>query len=594
MQLRDYQQNAIDSIVEHAKNGVTRQVIVLATGLGKTVIFGHLPSRVRDKGKKSLIIAHREELIDQAKDKIADIDKTLRVQIEQGDREVDTSKEYDVVIASVPTIGRRGSKRIRKFNPDEFGLIVIDECHHSTAETYRSILEYFGVDKEKDAKKSTNGKVLLGVTATPSRSDHIGLDEIFDKITFSYDLRQGIANKYLCDIKAFGIATGSDLSGLHTRMGDFVNEELADAVNTDERNQLVVESYTELAPHTKALCFAADVAHVLKLTEWFKKAGYKAEYVTGDLDKEVRKKTLERFKNGETEVIVNCNVLTEGYDCPGIQTILMARPTKSSVAYSQMIGRGTRTSPGKEFLNLIDFVDNTGKNQLATVHSLFGTPKTLKTGKSGKLVTEIAAQVQKVLDLYPEYPVEDITDWSDDGIDKIIKKIDIFAQAELPKAVKEFSKFAWEPVFGGYKIQFPQKDDNALIEQLFILENMLGHHDIKVESFTPVTPTYATGFKKWAKLGEEKIGEFDGLEQAFQRADAWVDENKSDYSTMLNQDSKWRKDPPTDGQLNLLAKFGIMVPKNTKGEVIATKGQCSVLISKAISERRARGQWRKV
>lgn len=593
MQLRDYQQEAIDSIVKHAKEGVARQVIVLATGLGKTVIFGHLPSKVRDRGKKSLIIAHREELIDQAKEKMLAIDPTLKIAIEQGDRKAEDLEEpFDVVVASVPTIGRKGSARIKKFNPDEFGLIVIDECHHSTAETYKNVLEYFGVlkDSPEDAQ-STKGKVLLGVTATPSRSDHIGLDHIFDKITFSYDLRKGIENKYLCDIKAFSIATRSDLSGLHSRMGDFVNEELAEAVNTDERNQLVVESYKELVPNTKALCFAADVDHVIKLTGWFQKAGFKAEFITGELDKDKRRDILERFEKGETEVLVNCNVLTEGYDCPSIQTILMARPTKSSVSYSQMIGRGTRLHPGKEYLNLIDFVDNTGKNQIATIHSLFGIPKTLKTGKDGKLVTKVNEMAQKVLELYPEYPLEEITDWSDEGIEKIVKRIDIFAQAELPEAVKTHSQYAWEHMVGGYKIQFPHKD-NEPIQNILIVENMLGHHEVKTEMFEVVTPSFSNGFKKWNKLGEGKIGEFNTVAEAFKTADDWIRNNRSESVAMLNQDGKWRQDKPTEGQLNLLKKFGIAIPVNKEQEPLISKGQASVLISKAISERKARRQWR--
>ena len=184
MQLRDYQKDCIASIVSEAKQGIMRQVIVLATGLGKTVIFSHLPTLVKAKGKKTLILAHREELLDQAKDKLLQIDPTLKVGIEQANRE--SFYDDDVVIASVPTIGRTNSQRIKKLNPLEFGLVIIDECHHACAESYKNVLRHFGLLKGEGP--TPRGIVLIGVTATPNRSDHVGLDQIFDKITFSYTL----------------------------------------------------------------------------------------------------------------------------------------------------------------------------------------------------------------------------------------------------------------------------------------------------------------------------------------------------------------------------------------------------------------------
>ncbi len=574
MRLRAYQQKCIDSIISEARQGVTRQVMVLATGTGKTVIFGHLPSKVRDKGKKTLILAHREELLTQAKDKILAIDPTLKVGIEQGKYNLNELEiDYlDVVIASVPTIGRAGSQRILKFKKEEFGLIIVDECHHATSSTYVNIFKHFDVLKGEAGE--ANNRVLLGCTATPSRADKVGLDKVFDKIVFSYSIQQGIEDEHLSDIKAYTVQTNTDLSHVHTRMGDFAEGELAEAVNDESRNMLIVDSYKDIADHSKALVFAVNVEHAEDLTTCFKQAGYKADFVVGVTDKDYRKKLLADFKSGELEVLVNVGVLTEGFDEPSIETILMARPTKSSVLFAQIVGRGTRLFPGKEHVNLIDFVDNTGRHSVIGIPSLFGMSKSLK-GK-GMRITEVVKKAEKILEANPDYDVESIEDWSDLNIKKIIKQVDILAQAELPAVVKSNSKYAWHRYLEGYKIQFPATEE--VKEVVTIMPNILNCYEVYVERLKKSAPDYKNGYHKWTLDTKEMIGVYPVLFDAFKKGDSWINNNKGGYSTMMAQDSKWRKDGPSEKQIAFLKKRNIPIHKGL------TKGLASNLIQKWINE----------
>lgn len=571
--LRKYQRECINAIIDNAKSGVFRQVAVLATGSGKTIIFSHLMPLVKAKGKKTLVLCHREELLYQAKDKIEKIAPTLKVSIEQANKNCGISD--DVIIASVPTLGRKDSKRIQKFNPEEFGLIVQDECHHSTSESFKRIYEYFDVLKNKI--KKNNNRVLIGFTATPSRADHIGLDTIFDKITYNYPLRQAIDEGYLANIKAFSVTTKADISKVKSRMGDFSDKDLEEVVNTEERNKLIIETYQELANNTKALVFAVDVQHTKDLCEYFNKAGILAKYVVGETDKTERKNTIKEFKEGKIKVLIGCGVFTEGYDEPSIETILMARPTKSSVLYSQMAGRGTRLTDTKKHLNLIDFVDNIGSNHIITLPSLFGCSKTLK-GTKGKYITEIADLVNEMNEVNPDYDYSEVDDWNnEEKIEKVIKEINIFAQAEIPEEVKNNSQYSWEKVREGFIIKFPPNSNN----KKFVLElkpNMLNQYELKIKEYIRVTPNRLNGYSGWQKESENIHSKTDNIEDAFKEGDALIASSFSEYSTMFNRKSKWRDAKPTEKQLNLLRKFNVPIPAGI------TKGQCATIIGKKFNE----------
>ena len=502
-----------------------------------------------------------------------------------------------VRVASIKVLERGSGRKFRRVCKDGYVYnfevegnnnyfadgILVHNCHHATSSTYVNILKYFECYKG-DEKYNKNNKLLLGVTATPTRSDKVGLNTIFDELVYSYDIRKGIENGYLSNIKAYSVKSTADLSKISSSGGDFTISELSEVIDTEERNKLIVSSYLELAKDTRAIAFTASIQHAQDLTECFNSVGVPSAYIIGDTNTEDRQEIFEKFKSGEIKVLCNVSVLTEGLDIPEIETVLMARPTKSSILYPQMLGRGLRLSPDKEHLILIDFVDNTGKNNIMTLPSLFGIPKNLKgMGKKGKYVLEFVEKAEKILDERPDYDLNNVDDWSDEGVEKVIKEVSLFAQAELPDEVKNGSEFAWEKFHGGYKISFPNKDDDNIIktkEELIISLNMLNHFDIHDIEYVETKPSFKNGYKKWAENKIDNIGEFKLIDEALKYADKWISENKTEHTYLLRQDSKWRSDTPTDKQVALLKKLGVLIPKGI------SKGQASVLISKNLQKKK--------
>jgi superfamily II DNA or RNA helicase len=258
---------------------VRRQLVCLPTGTGKTVVFSQLPLFFKMK-HRMLVLAHREELLEQAREKVVRANPSLRVEIEQGSRHA--SRDAQIIIASVPTLGREGSERILRFARDEIFLFVVDEAHHAVAETYRRILDHFGLF-DKDTKR-----LLLGFTATPKRGDGQGLDDVFEEIVFSRDLPEMVQSGYLAPLAGWRVTTDVDLSQVRTRMGDYVVNQLSEAVNVERRNGVVVKAYRELLPGRPTICFCADVAHATSLNEAFVAAGVPAASVTGAMPREAR------------------------------------------------------------------------------------------------------------------------------------------------------------------------------------------------------------------------------------------------------------------------------------------------------------------
>lgn len=342
VELREYQLEAVESILHEFETGVHRQLIVLPTGSGKTIVMAAIAKALN---KKTLLIAHRQELIDQAAEKIPLIWPDVSIGICMGDRD---EVDQQIIVGSVQSCCR--PRRLERLKEQGFDLLMIDEAHHSAADTYQSIINNLGF--QQDSKK-----LLLGVTATPQRSDKIGLGETFQKVTFSRSIATMIRGGYLAPVIGRKILTNLNLERIRTQNGDFALDELSEAVNTPERNNFIVNRYKEYAADRKGIAFCVDVQHCKDLAAAFKAKGIASEAVFGDMEPLGRKTALEALKHGKIQVATSCGVLTEGFDEPSISAIVMGRPTKSQSLYIQCAGRGLRLHPSKQSCLVLDFTD---------------------------------------------------------------------------------------------------------------------------------------------------------------------------------------------------------------------------------------------
>lgn len=510
--------------------------MVICTGGGKTVIFAQLiHDATKYFKKKALVLIHREELLHQAKEKLLAIDPTLDIGLEMADMTIDQDNNHQVIIASVATIGRADSKRLKKFNPDEFCMMVTDEAHHASASTYKNVYRYFGVLKNSGAQQ--NDILMLGVTATPSRNDNEGIDQIYDMVVYEYGIIKGIENAYLSRIRAYRVDTTTDLSNVKTTHGDFAQGELGDTVDNPERNSLIVKAYIEHCLGQQALVFAVHVAHTINLTNMFTKHGISAAYITGETPKEERRKILEDFKGWKIKVLVNCAVLTEGFDEPSIQAILLARPTKSGILFQQMVGRGTRLAPGKSHLTLIDFVDNTYRQRLQTTASLLGIPGTLDF--KGQDVLKVKDKVDQLIELAPN---TDLNKLDINKIDYAIEEVDLLSGLKIPDELSGETTLDWYKYSEGqYQLSLPEK------RQVFITQQMTNEYLVH---------------EMWHDTEEQRKKEkslmtYKSLDDALRFADNYVLEHYPEYKTVVSTASRWRKLPPSSKQLELLQKLGV-------------------------------------
>lgn len=401
MQLRDYQQACHDSILEKWRTHQST-LAVLATGLGKTIIFAHIIKSMQPK--RALVLAHRAELIWQAVEKIR-LATGLVCDVEMADYSSHSGlfTRSPVIVGTVQTLNSRA--RITKFRPNDFGVVIIDEAHHSTSPTYRRIIEHF---------KQNPDIRILGVTATPDRADNEALGQVFEETAFDYDILQGVDNGWLVDVSQFFFPIESlDFSHVRTTAGDLNGADLARVMEAEENIQGIIQptlevmhelprhSLTPIAvgdwrtflaghPSGRTIVFTASVVQAETCCDILNRAvpGI-AEWVCGDTNKEERKEILKRFAGGKTRIVCNCGVLTEGFDNPGVEIIVMARPTKSRSLYAQMVGRSTRPLPNvvdpwatkeerkkaisdspKKFCRIVDFVGNSGRHRLMTSYDI--------------------------------------------------------------------------------------------------------------------------------------------------------------------------------------------------------------------------------
>ena len=386
MNLRPYQTEAIASAYAAWRGGTQSVLLVMATGLGKTVTFATIARDAVSRGKRVLIVAHTQELVRQARGAIERI-VGCDIGVEMAD---ESSLEGGfsvppVVVGTVQTLSARRGDGIRahKFRPREFGLVIYDEAHHSVADSWRRVADYF----------DRAGVKRLGVTATPDRTDRTALGSLYQVCAYDYGIREGVIDGWLCPVKQSVVYVESlDLSGIRTTAGDLNQGDLADVLEREEVLHGMVSATMQIARGRRTLCFCATVEtarHAAEILDRHEPGS--AAMVSGETPPDQRREILDGFKAGRYRYLCNCAVLTEGFDDPGIEVIAMMRPTKSRSLYTQIVGRGTRTVPGvidglvsaserraaiessaKPAMLVIDFCGNAGRHKLVHAGDVLG------------------------------------------------------------------------------------------------------------------------------------------------------------------------------------------------------------------------------
>lgn len=390
MSEREYQLRARTNTAEIFKTEQSA-LIVMATGTGKTHVFSHI---IQDVPGRAFVMAHRTELIEQAAEKITNI-VGCDVQIEKAEQYASRLYPSKVVVGSVQTMARG---RYKDFDPYKFNLFVLDEAHHGVSNTNKMVIEHFA--------QNPNCKIL-GVTATPDRTDEKALGMVFKNVAMDYGICEGIQDGWLVPIEQNEVfVEGLDFSGIKTAMGDLANNELAAIMEFEQNLHEVASSTIQIAGDRKTLVFAASVAQAERLAEIFNrhKPG-SANYVTGKTCKDIRADMFKNYARKGFQYLINVGVATEGFDDPGVEVVCMARPTKSRCLYTQCCGRGTRpageiayqlneceTPEERQLLiaqsmkpkvEIIDFVGNCGRHKLVNAADILG-------GKYDDEIVEIA------------------------------------------------------------------------------------------------------------------------------------------------------------------------------------------------------------
>lgn len=350
VELRPYQANAIKAVSDEFSRGHNHTLVVLPTGTGKTIVFAKVVEHNTEGGKRALILAHRGELLDQASDKLK-FACGLDTALEKAEYSSLGSSEL-VTVGSVQTLAQE--RRLAKFPRDYFDLIVVDEAHHCMSESYQRILGYFASAK------------VLGVTATPDRADQKSLGQFFDSKAYEYTLNQAVRDGYLCPVKAQMIPLELDINSVGISGGDYAVGEIGSALEP-YLNQISLEMLN-YCKGRKTVVFLPLVKTSQRFCELLNLHGFRAAEVNGN--SKDRDKILKDFESGEYDVLCNSMLLTEGWDCPSVDCIIVLRPTKVRSLYQQMVGRGMRLSPNKTELLLLDFLWMTERHDLCRPSAL--------------------------------------------------------------------------------------------------------------------------------------------------------------------------------------------------------------------------------
>ncbi|TQS39450.1 hypothetical protein Golomagni_00025 [Golovinomyces magnicellulatus] len=449
VKLRSYQEDCINAVISNINQGHKRLGISLATGAGKTVVFTQLIDRIEqvDRRSQTLILAHRQELVEQAARQCTIAYPTKTIEIEMGS--MHATGLADITVASIQSI--ISGSRVSKFDPSRFKLILVDEAHHIVASSYLKTLDHFGLSTLQE-----NSPVLIGVSATLSRSDGLRLGSAIDHIVYHKDYVELIDEKWLSGVIFTTVRSQADISRVRRGAnGDFQAGDLSKVVNTDEINEITVRSWLQRCKDRKStLAFCVDLQHVIGLTNTFRYHGIDARFIAGSTLKSERSDRLDKFKAGEYPVLVNCGVFTEGTDIPNIDCVLLARPTRSRNLLIQMIGRGMRLDPKKKNCHIIDMVASFEKG-IVTTPTLFGLdPQELLKEAGPEDMNKIKKKREKEEKLRESSGNLEISAKNNNNeiATSVNKKVtftdyksvhDLISDTSTEQFIREISRFAW-------------------------------------------------------------------------------------------------------------------------------------------------------
>jgi ATP-dependent helicase IRC3 len=531
MGLRDYQVAALESIVRADAEGCKRGLVILPTGTGKTQIASSLPEAIGLNGWEVMaFIVAQEELAFQAMESLQRANPTLRVTLEKAEHHGDI--DADIVVASIDTLSR-SEGRLAAFAEIPFRVIFLDECHAAVSPKYLKVLRELRVLKGEDNVDPQ--RLLIGLTATPKRFDGLALERIFDKIVFRRGIREMVEQKWIADPVAYRIETGLGLDDIQMRQGDFATGALSQKVNTPTINALIVQKYLQYGKGLPAIAFTVDIDHSECLADVFRHHGLAFEAISSNTPKARRKELVEAHRNMDILGLASCQALLTGFDSPPATVALFARPTCSSLLYTQALGRVLRPYPAPESAAthtgyvktnaiILDFVGASSKHRLFTASTLFGLNP--QFDPEGKSITRAVAAME---DLQKQNPTLDIAAYA--GLDDAraaAVSVDMWKPAPIPKLAKSCSQFIWmmesEDV---YRLSAPGLS-------VYLTLNHLGQYEV---------------FRQADGAEPDMRMIFDDPEDGFSFADSLV---PVEFVPLIRANARWRKQTPSKAQAILL------------------------------------------
>jgi superfamily II DNA or RNA helicase len=590
--LRPYQQGIVDAALQSIDDGQTRMLAVAATGTGKTATFtGVIRALADDPGETFLILAHRREILDQIIDTVRWVMPWISASVHSGEqRAVQGSR---VVAASVQSLGRSETSEVVQWLAPS--LVIVDEAHHAVADTYQRVF--------RDAGCYDGGASLLGVTATPARLDNkalVGSCEraIFERVIYRYDIADAVRDGWLVDLRGFTARADTlDLSRVKTRGGDYLAGQLEQVMDAEPVTELAIDSWRQRAAGRQTIVFCAGVDHALHVAAAFRSAGVAAEAVYGEMPMREREAVIARFRSGDTQVLTNVDILTEGFDARECACVVLLRPTKSWSLFAQMVGRGLRPLPGtvehapdaaarraaiaasaKSDCIIIDISGNTAEHALAERHDGTGVPSLQALVGLPETLDIEARSIVEAVDEFDALPEQTKARAfrgrvSLSGLSAVLTEIALIDEVRVPQAM----------IDGGARLRWVQTGDLAyvisfagsseIVRRVELVGDMLGNWRLD----------YQSRERKTNRVCESKTYDIDGTHASppWTIAERIIERNYVGVSNIAAIDSRWQLAPVTDAQIGVLMRRGF------SREALAgiSRGDASALITKGVTAR---------